>query len=481
MASEVQKRKLSSSDNLNNGDVSKKLKCEDSKCSGVLLFSGLSDYELRNDKDLMKSDALKWSPHRYQTLDGIKIHTVSSGSVSYFFYAVSDEGRVYSCGLNAKGQLGHDDLKNRRNPCLIESLKDHQIESVATGRQHGLFLTKEGIVFSCGDNKNGQCGIGNKKEVVTVPTPINYTGPPIVQIACGGEFSLILNEDGVVFSFGLPEYGQLGLGSENKEISARKEVFHCEYSPVPLTSFVEVDPDEGGTIFLGKPKITKIACGVNHCCAIDDKQRLFTWGFGGYGRLGHNDTKNELVPRLMKCWYRITGRADGGITNVFCGQQFTIVQTIVPKCALLFGQQATNKEANMYPKFIDDLNGWDVKHISCNQSGYIVCADDKVIASQPSPCYGTLAMGPTVKSSAAPKIITTLKDVVCFQTGVGYMHSLYLVRCEKESDLKAIENFPIVKFEDSNEAKNIPDKSKPEKKKTAAKKKPAAKVKKGKK
>ena len=31
----------------------------------------------------------------------------------------------------------------------------------------------------------------------------------------------------------------------------------------------------------------------------DSKDRVFTWGFGGYGRLGHQQPKDEHVPRLV--------------------------------------------------------------------------------------------------------------------------------------------------------------------------------------
>jgi len=33
---------------------------------------------------------------------------------------------------------------------------------------------------------------------------------------------------------------------------------------------------------------------------IDSKERVFTWGFGAYGRLGHGDNKDEMVPRQLK-------------------------------------------------------------------------------------------------------------------------------------------------------------------------------------
>ena len=33
---------------------------------------------------------------------------------------------------------------------------------------------------------------------------------------------------------------------------------------------------------------------------MDSKKRVFTWGFGGYGRLGHSEQKDEMVPRMLK-------------------------------------------------------------------------------------------------------------------------------------------------------------------------------------
>lgn len=40
---------------------------------------------------------------------------------------------------------------------------------------------------------------------------IQYSGAPIRRIACGGEFSVISDINGNVYSFGCPEYGQLGM------------------------------------------------------------------------------------------------------------------------------------------------------------------------------------------------------------------------------------------------------------------------------
>jgi len=471
MADNDNKRKLSEDEETTNGTHNKRIKiAEPSQSAGVLLFSGLTDYTERNDGKLSKSPSIQWSPFQYESLDGVRIREVSSCPVSFFTLALSEDYKVYSWGMNHKGQLGQGDCKNRRNPTLIESLSGYKAVAIATGRSHALVLTDEGQVFAFGDNGSGQCGVGSKESVVTTPKRVAYSGDPIVRFACGSDFSLVLNENGVIYSFGHPEHGQLGHGSENKEIIARKETYHYEYSPVPITTFKELDPDNGDVTFHGQPTIIDIQCGSNHSCAIDDQARIFTWGFGGYGRLGHNNTQNEMTPRLMKCWHRITGRADGGIVKVYCGAQFNLVQTTVQKCTYYFGQVNLTGEAAMYPKFVDDLQGWNVRSAVCGQRGWSVLADDSVIACQCSPGYGSLAMGEKKKSSAAPLIVTTFKDMNVLCLGLGYMHGVYVVCDETDKDKKAIEKFPVLSFED-NESKDIePAKGKGAKGKSAAKK-----------
>ena len=44
---------------------------------------------------------------------------------------------------------------------------------------------------------------------------IPHKGPPIRRVACGAEFSMMVDVRGNLFSFGSPEYGQLGMLSES--------------------------------------------------------------------------------------------------------------------------------------------------------------------------------------------------------------------------------------------------------------------------
>lgn len=40
---------------------------------------------------------------------------------------------------------------------------------------------------------------------------IMYNGQPITKMACGAEFSMLMDCKGNLYSFGCPEYGQLGM------------------------------------------------------------------------------------------------------------------------------------------------------------------------------------------------------------------------------------------------------------------------------
>ena len=53
---------------------------------------------------------------------------------------------------------------------------------------------------------------------------VMFDGPPITEMSCGAEFSVIVDEKGGLWSFGHPEYGQLGHNDDGKYIEKAKKV-----------------------------------------------------------------------------------------------------------------------------------------------------------------------------------------------------------------------------------------------------------------
>lgn len=440
------KRQCDKTNGYGNGDEdapdAKMVKCE--RPGGTVLFSGATDWKDVGSKNetLPKSNNTIWKPVRLQALLDVKVVSVSSSPCSVHVFAISDAGQVYGWGRNNKGQLGLGDTNERKCPTLIKELTGYKIIAVATGKGHSLFLTDTGKVLACGDNGSGQTVGGESTIINTMPRLIKYDGPDIVKIACGSDFSMVLDKEGGVWSWGNPEYGQLGHNTDGKYIEAgkQKEQFQFLYFPKKIYLWVEKDMKTKVITPIKGVVIKEITCGKNHTIAIDERCRAFSWGFGGYGRLGHSQTGDEHVPRLIKF-------LDGprrGISKVVAGGQFNVAVSECPGLCYMWGQYNRTKEANMYPKPIMDLSGWAIRSIGCCSKGWMIAADDSVIGCSGAPCYGEMATGELKKSSAQPVEIKTLDKVHVLECGMGVAHSIFIARNESEAEQRVIDTYEIL-------------------------------------
>ncbi|PSN33959.1 Protein RCC2 [Blattella germanica] len=398
---------------------------------GMLLMCGSTNWDLTGRKNVPKgtkggNGRNLWSPHRFSPLNGVRVRLVASGSNSVHSIIVTEDGQAMSFGRNEKGQLGVGDTKRRDVPTLIEAIKDHNIVSAACGKNHTLLLTDGGNVYACGDNKFGQCGVGSQNPTILTVTPISYKGPPVVKLGCGAEFSMILDLKGALHSFGLPEYGQLGHNTDGKYfVTCNKLGFHSETAPKRIVFYIEKAKD-GHITPVEVVEIVDFSCGSNHTVAVDSHKRVFSWGWGGLGRLGHAEQKDEMIPRLIK-FFDTQSR---GVKSVHCGAVY------------LFGQTKRTGEANMYPKPIQDLTGWAVRSVGCSFTSIVMAADDSVIAWGPSPTYGELGFGELHKSSTTPMEVKALEGIYVHQVACGLGHTLYIARDQTEQERAKLMKLP---------------------------------------
>lgn len=80
------------------------------------------------------------------------------------------------------------------------------------------------------------------------------------------------------------------------------------YAPQPTPVFVDT---------LAKRRVIAVACGHNHTLAVDSDGIAFSWGFGGYGRLGHKVQQDEHKPRPIESFLgRVRVEKDGLVVSV---------------------------------------------------------------------------------------------------------------------------------------------------------------------
>jgi len=93
------------------------------------------------------------------------------------------------------------------------------IVALATGNEHILALSSDGIVYAWGRGIYGQLGSSNNNDgPVTVNTAAGVSalaGKTVITIAANGRHSLAVADDGTVCTWGANSSGQLGNNSTN--------------------------------------------------------------------------------------------------------------------------------------------------------------------------------------------------------------------------------------------------------------------------
>ncbi len=95
-----------------------------------------------------------------------------------FALALTTDGKLYSWGANASGQLGQGDTTARSFPTLISTLSD--VVDYKIGNAIGYAVTRNGNVYAWGSNLSGELGTGDNTPRST-PTLVATIKLPIVE------------------------------------------------------------------------------------------------------------------------------------------------------------------------------------------------------------------------------------------------------------------------------------------------------------
>ena len=147
-----------------------------------------------------------------------------------------------------------------------------------TGEFHTVCLSDEGILYSFGSNDDGQLGTGKTTNPL-LPGPITnfhinnqiFPLPIIKQISCGAYFTICVDYEGLLYSFGENKWGQLGTGNTIQ--------YHFPQKVQDI------------------PPVTSISCGVFHTLAITCDDNLWSFGNNKNGQLCLGNKVNQKTPQ----------------------------------------------------------------------------------------------------------------------------------------------------------------------------------------
>ena len=213
-----------------------------------------------------------------------KVIALGKGS-SYHSIVIRSNNKVYTWGANDKGQLGIGTYDNSNVPVAVDTtgvLAGKKIIDVAMSYKRSMALSSEGKVYMWGENSYGE--LGNNSTVnsplpVAVDTTGALAGKKINHIAAGGAFSMALDANGRVYTWGKA----IALGNG---------------TPLTLRKTVPVAVDTTG-VLKGK-YIIAIAAEDNVGLALSDEGFVYTWGNNDHGQLGNDSTvKSSLWPVVV--------------------------------------------------------------------------------------------------------------------------------------------------------------------------------------
>ncbi|XP_045467504.1 probable E3 ubiquitin-protein ligase HERC1 isoform X2 [Harmonia axyridis] len=245
---------------------------------------------------------------------------------------VLQKGDVYVWGSNSANQLAEPrSLEKIYRPILSKVFT--QVKQIEAGQYCTFIIHWDGHVSACGKGTYGRLGLG---ESSNQSSPKRIALESIITKLSSSRGSdghtLALTDKGEVYSWGDGDYGKLGHGN----LATHKQ------------------PERITGPFLGK-KIKYVNAGYRHSAAITEDGKLYTWGEGDHGRLGHGDGNGRQIPTL------VTSLNEVG--SVACGSCHTLVVSQDGKNVWSFGSGEHGKLGHgeiakvFKPKLIEALQG----------------------------------------------------------------------------------------------------------------------------
>jgi alpha-tubulin suppressor-like RCC1 family protein len=273
-------------------------------------------------------------PSDVASMVGVRVNSVTVGW--FFTAAISTSGDVYTWGVCENGCLGHGRFEEDvycdvlEIPKKVRALAGHRVLTLATGHGHCVAVTDIGGAWSWGRDVFGQCGHGvfcseGGSRSRLVPTRIQLLiGEVVIHASAGLEHSLVVTDEGALYSFGCGSNGRLGNGSSASSCSPT-HVFALRGVRVASTAAGDdhsLALAANGTVFacgnnrsgqLGMgykglserlprlvmklSSVRALAAGDRSSCAVTVTGELFVWGLGHYRerRLGYREAMHSPV------------------------------------------------------------------------------------------------------------------------------------------------------------------------------------------
>eukprot|EP01080_Neovahlkampfia_damariscottae_P000518 gene518-8031_t len=248
---------------------------------------GRNEYSELLDENYQQSKRLKEiDPQNFD------ISQISAGDE--YVLMIKTSGVGYGIGKNEVGQLGVGSIGHKTTLIPFDMINNNNITKVAAYNVHSIIL-RDGAVYSFGEGKRRRLGLGSSEDDKSSPTLITTSIGTTIDICVGSEHSLLLNNEGKVFSFGHNKYGQTGQGTTSGDTEI----------PTAVKGFYNQD-------------IIKISCGGDHSVMLNKYGEVFSFGRASKGEMG--DGYNPIAQL-----FPVKSYSPFNIIDIAAGHHFTLI------------------------------------------------------------------------------------------------------------------------------------------------------------
>ena len=334
----------------------------------------------------------------------------------YHTFILKNDGTLWACGCNDYGQLGLRDTNSRTTFTQVTANADN-IKSVCCGGEYTVILKNDGTLWGTGHNGNGQLGLGDTTNRTTF-TQVTTNADNIKSVYCGNDYTFILENDGTSWGCGKNDYGQLGLGDTNHR-----------------TTFTQVTTNAND--------IKEIYCGYDYTLILKNDGTLWSCGRNTDGQLGLGDTNSRTI------FTQITTNADD-VKEIYCGGDHTFILkndgTLWSCGNNQFGQLGLGDTTNRTIFTQVTTNADDIKQVYCGSAYTFILKNDGTLWGCGYNGYGRLGLGDT-------NYKTTFTEITTNADNVKSLPNQYIIpTIIKVYDL----NVGLIETLDTNNFKNIP-------------------------
>ncbi|XP_058098174.1 PH, RCC1 and FYVE domains-containing protein 1 isoform X2 [Magnolia sinica] len=367
-----------------------------------------------------RSDALL--PKLLESTSMLDVRNISCGGKHAAL--VTRQGEVFCWGEEKGGRLGHKINMDVSLPKIVESLTDVHVESIACGEYHTCALTLSGELYTWGEcgHVDGHLGDGSNRSW-WLPRRVAgpFDGICISGVACGEWHTAVVSSSGQLFTYGDGMFGVLGHGNLESTSQPR-----------------EVKSLRG-------LRVKSVACGPWHTAAIVEIMvdrfkgnspggKLFTWGDGDKGRLGHLDKEKKLLPTC------VASLVDHDFIQVSCGRMLTVALTVTGMvCTMgsaVHGQLGNPLAEDKSVAIVEgNLKGEFVKEISSGSYHVSVLTTKGSVYAWGMGANGRLGLG-DIEDRSSPSLVEALKDrqVLSIVCGSSFTAAICLHKSISSSD-----------------------------------------------